>query len=288
MNTVLRPQSAALKFDNWKADRAGSGRAIPNGTQRQRQLDGSRRAIRGKGACSGSVSRSTILDHVVHDSDRSRHLASASEPDEDCAARWHPAALFAHSAALIIVALHKSYRPEIASLLRFERPSRLWARCRSYARCAQHAHAFAAPRAFPFPTSTRARCIRATTIARLLASGTIALKGKPVLMQRTALAFVRGLIRQVPGAGCQRQLDRLPRPPQKPAPWIETVVTAKPKPARQPRENQSAKNEAPRIQSQQTAAAQPKPEPQQEANAASPLASPNTKSALPIVRRLIC
>jgi hypothetical protein len=64
---------------------------------------GSRRVIRGKGACSGSVSRSTILDHFVHDWDRSRHLASASEPDEDCAACWHSAALFAHSAALIIV-----------------------------------------------------------------------------------------------------------------------------------------------------------------------------------------
>jgi hypothetical protein len=70
---------------------------------RQNRLDGSRRVIRGKGACSGSVSRSTILDHFVHDSDRSRHLASASEPDEDCAACWHSAALFAHSVALIIV-----------------------------------------------------------------------------------------------------------------------------------------------------------------------------------------
>jgi hypothetical protein len=47
------------------------------------------------------------------------------------------------------------------------------------------------PRAFHFRTSTRARCIRATTIAQLLASGVIALKGKPVLMQRTALTFVR-------------------------------------------------------------------------------------------------
>jgi hypothetical protein len=77
--------------------RTGQGRG------RQNWLDGSRRAIRGKGVCSGTVSRSTILDHVVHDWDRSRHLASASEPDEDCAARWHSAALFAHSAALIIV-----------------------------------------------------------------------------------------------------------------------------------------------------------------------------------------
>jgi hypothetical protein len=68
----------------------------------------------------------------------------------------------------------------------------------------------------------------------------------------------------------------------KPTPQIETVVTAKPKP-NELRENQSAKNEAPRVESQQTAAAQPKPEPQQEANAASPLASHNTKSALPIV-----
>jgi murein L,D-transpeptidase YafK len=72
------------------------------------------------------------------------------------------------------------------------------------------------------------------------------------------------------------------KPTTRPTPQIETVVTAKPKP-NELGENQSAKNEAPRVESQQTAAVQPKPEPQQEANAASPLASHNTKSALPIV-----
>jgi murein L,D-transpeptidase YafK len=71
-------------------------------------------------------------------------------------------------------------------------------------------------------------------------------------------------------------------PTTKPTPQIETVVTAKPKPS-ELRENQSAKNEVPRVESQQTAAVQPKPAPQQEANAASPWASHNTKSALPIV-----
>jgi hypothetical protein len=75
-----------------------------------------RRAIRGKGACSGSVSRSTIFDHVVHDCDRSRHLASASESDEDSAARWHSAALFAHSAAFIIIRTQKSRSQEIETL----------------------------------------------------------------------------------------------------------------------------------------------------------------------------
>jgi murein L,D-transpeptidase YafK len=68
----------------------------------------------------------------------------------------------------------------------------------------------------------------------------------------------------------------------KPTPQIETVVTAKPKRS-EPRENQSTKNEAPRVESQQTAAPRPKPETQQEANAALPLVSHNTKSALPIV-----
>jgi hypothetical protein len=66
-------------------------------------LNGSARTIRGNGDWSGSDNRSTILDHAVHVWDRSRHLGSASEPDKDCAARWHSAAFFAHSAAFIIV-----------------------------------------------------------------------------------------------------------------------------------------------------------------------------------------
>jgi murein L,D-transpeptidase YafK len=68
---------------------------------------------------------------------------------------------------------------------------------------------------------------------------------------------------------------------------IEAVAAANPV-SREPRKNESAKNEAPKNEApesepQQTAALQPRPARQQEANAAQPTASDNTRSAPPIV-----
>jgi murein L,D-transpeptidase YafK len=85
---------------------------------------------------------------------------------------------------------------------------------------------------------------------------------------------------------------RLPQLP--PVPWADNdgslasqffgaLFESRPTPQKQVASNLPATNEAPWVESQQTAAVQPKSVSQQEADAAAPLASPNTKNALPIM-----